>query len=83
MSPEDEPIKVTAGWGHMLIADTEATIADGWGLSCAARGLAVIAQGLGRTPTVAEVAEMTGDHPAAIETWMSELSGTEYLYWRD
>lgn len=81
MRPEDEPIQVVAQWGHMLIADTEEIIDNGRGLSCGARGLAVIAQGLGRIPTVAEVVEMTGDHPGAVETWLQELSGTEYLYW--
>jgi hypothetical protein len=81
--PADEPIRVVAAWGHMLIADTEAIIADGHGISCGARGLAVIAAGLGRTPTVQEVVEMTGDHPGAVEIWLQELAGTEYLYWED
>lgn len=79
--PEDEPIEVTAQWGHMLIADTEAIITNGQGISCGARGVAVIAAGLGRIPTPSEVAEMTGDHPTAVEVWLSELAGTEYLYW--
>lgn len=81
MRPEDEPIEVVAGWGHMLIADTEEIIDNGHGISCGARGLAVIAQGLGHIPTVAQVVEMTGDEPAAVTAWLQELAGTEYLYW--
>lgn len=78
MSP-NEQIEVTTAWGYLLVADTKQICVPG--LSLGARGLATLAAGLGHTPGVEEVVELTGEKPAAVRRYLAELSGTGYLDW--
>jgi hypothetical protein len=77
----DAPIRVTARYGYLLIADTEDICAPGKTLSLRARAVAMLAHGLGHAPTPEEIAEMTGDPLRVIAAAIRELEGTGYLDW--
>jgi hypothetical protein len=80
MSEKDEyygQATVSTNYGQMVIATTK----DIWlpGLSCGARGVALLLAGADHDPSLAELAELTGESQRQIDAWMKELEGTGYL----